>query len=156
LVVGTDGSDIARAAIETAVELAKELNASITAAYVHGAPSPIFGEPYSKNWLTQELAHGATALAEARELAAEAGVEVHAELLDGDPAEQLLRLAEAEEADLIVIGARRSDGLRADALGGVSRAVIRDADCPVLVVSGETARRPLRVRQRALVQLEEE
>ena len=50
----------------------------------------------------------------------------------GEPAEKIVEAAEALESDLVVIGRRRGDLLRAQ--GSVSADVVRQASCDVLVV----------------------
>jgi len=60
--------------------------------------------------------------------------QIHTHLLTGYPAEQIVEFAEAQQPDLIVLGAR---GLRATLgilLGGVAQQVAEYACCPVLVV----------------------
>jgi nucleotide-binding universal stress UspA family protein len=50
-------------------------------------------------------------------------------------AEDIVAEARDRGADLIVVGCKRRGGLKALIMGSVSQAVIRLADCPVLVVS---------------------
>ena len=52
-------------------------------------------------------------------------------LLDGDPTDALI--GESETLDLLVAGSRGYGPVRAVLLGGVSRALVRDAACPVVV-----------------------
>jgi nucleotide-binding universal stress UspA family protein len=52
----------------------------------------------------------------------------------GAPAAMILREAELDDSDLIVVGARGLGALERVALGSVSEAVLRHARCPVLVV----------------------
>jgi nucleotide-binding universal stress UspA family protein len=54
----------------------------------------------------------------------------------GDPKEEIIRIAEEWEADLIVLGARGLGKIKRLLLGSVSLAVARHARCPVLVVKG--------------------
>jgi nucleotide-binding universal stress UspA family protein len=54
------------------------------------------------------------------------------ELLDGDPAQTLTRLS--AELDLLVVGSRGYGPLRAVLLGDVSRALVHEAACPVMIV----------------------
>lgn len=58
-------------------------------------------------------------------------------LTSGDPAGELLRIADDNAADLIVLGARGLGAVQHLLLGSVSEAVLRDAQCAVLI-----ARRP--------------
>lgn len=55
-------------------------------------------------------------------------------LLDGDPAEEILRYAERNGIDLIAVGSRGLGGLKGLFLGSVSHKLIADAKCPCLVV----------------------
>lgn len=56
-------------------------------------------------------------------------------LLSGDPARELLRIAEKDAADLIVLGARGLGAVQRLVLGSVSEAVLRDAQCAVLIAA---------------------
>lgn len=55
-------------------------------------------------------------------------------IVHGYPAEQLLKLATKQHADLIVLGSRGLTGFKRMLLGGVSQKVVRQAPCSVLVV----------------------
>jgi nucleotide-binding universal stress UspA family protein len=52
----------------------------------------------------------------------------------GEPTAEILRLAEQERADLLVIATHGRTGLKHFFLGSVVERVIRHASCPVLVV----------------------
>jgi len=51
----------------------------------------------------------------------------------------ILRVAEREKADLIVVGSRGLRGITEVLLGSVSSGVLHHASCPVLIVRGENA-----------------
>jgi universal stress protein A len=55
-------------------------------------------------------------------------------LLVGDPADAIVHEAEAEGADLIVMGTHGRTGLTRLLMGSVAEAVVRRAKCPVLTV----------------------
>lgn len=57
-----------------------------------------------------------------------------AEVVFGEPAQEIIAYAERWDGDLIVIGRRGAGGLRRAVLGSVVDAVLRHAPCPVLVV----------------------
>lgn len=59
-------------------------------------------------------------------------VECEALVLEGQPAEELLRAA--KDADLVVVGSRGLGGFKRLMLGSVSDQVVHHATCPVLVV----------------------
>ncbi len=52
----------------------------------------------------------------------------------GDPAESILRLADREQVDMIVIGTHGKTGLKRILMGSVAEAIVREAHCPVLTV----------------------
>jgi universal stress protein A len=52
----------------------------------------------------------------------------------GDPAYEILRLAQELEADLMVIATHGYGGWRRFLFGSVAEKVVRQAECPVFVV----------------------
>lgn len=59
------------------------------------------------------------------------------EIVTGDPAVEIVRLAHIHRADLIVIGTRGLTGLKRILEGSVSSQVVADAPCSVLVVKAD-------------------
>jgi nucleotide-binding universal stress UspA family protein len=72
----------------------------------------------------------------------DASVEYDAELVNGDPAADLLRLADDRKADLIVIGGTHHTGLRGAILGGTAHRIVNHALIPVVVVPLEPRHTP--------------
>lgn len=60
------------------------------------------------------------------------------EIVTGDPAEEIIRLANIYHADLIIIGSRGLTGVKRILQGSVSSQVVEDASCSVLVVKPES------------------
>ena len=58
-------------------------------------------------------------------------------IIPGLPAEEIVRIAEKEEFDMIVIGTRGHSGLKRLMIGSVTDRVIRSCTCPVLAVHSE-------------------
>ncbi|BDI18087.1 hypothetical protein ANSO36C_38890 [Nostoc cf. commune SO-36] len=56
------------------------------------------------------------------------------ELVTGDPAEEIIRLANIYKTDLIIIGSRGLMGMKRIVQGSVSSQVVEEAYCSVLVV----------------------
>ena len=56
------------------------------------------------------------------------------EIVTGDPAEEIIRLANIYHADLIAIGTRGLTGVKRILQGSVSSQVVENASCSVLVV----------------------
>ena len=59
---------------------------------------------------------------------------VESRIIRGHPAEAIMRTAEKQKADLIVMGSRGLADVRAFLLGSVSRKVVMHAGCPVLLI----------------------
>jgi nucleotide-binding universal stress UspA family protein len=66
--------------------------------------------------------------------AREAGATAEFLVWEGDPGDSIAAAAEAEHADIVVVGTRGRSGAERMLLGSVSDHVVRHADCPVLVV----------------------
>jgi len=70
----------------------------------------------------------------ARELLTEAGYEVDLRREHGDPAECILAVASAVDADVVALAGRRRSPAGKAIFGSVTQSVVIDADRPVLVV----------------------
>lgn len=66
-----------------------------------------------------------------------AGIATESRIPIGDPRDALLRLAEDERVDLMVLGSHGRTGLAKLLLGSVSSHLVTHAACSVLVVKGE-------------------
>lgn len=62
------------------------------------------------------------------------GLEVEDEIVHGDPAAEIVRVADEREVDLIVVSSHGRTGLGRIIFGSTAEAVVRHAMCPVLVV----------------------
>jgi nucleotide-binding universal stress UspA family protein len=62
------------------------------------------------------------------------GVDIDHRLTDGDPAAEILRVAQDDCCDLIVMGTHGRTGLGRLLMGSVAEQVVRKASCPVLTV----------------------
>ena len=141
ILVPTDGSEGVERAIEHAVDLAVAHDASLRAVYVVNSSS--YGTiPMETSWegIADVLRdEGESALERVCTLAEGRGVDVETALLDGSPSKEIVRYAEAEHCDLIVMGTHGRGGIDRLLLGSVAERVVRSADVPVLTVrvSGE-------------------
>lgn len=66
----------------------------------------------------------------------EAGIPLEVKVAHGDPADELLALAEKEDVDVIVIGSTGKGFIKRKVLGSVSDRIVRNARCSVYVVRG--------------------
>ncbi|HKJ23344.1 MAG TPA: universal stress protein [Myxococcota bacterium] len=146
LVVPTDFSDCAAAATARAVVLARLDGATVH--LVHALGVPLISAPYEVSvpaavW--EGLHRGAEARLEEERRAVEAqGVaRVTATVSDGaEPAQAIRELAEACDADLVVMSTHGYGGIKHALLGSVAERAIRTIDRPVLAVKdapGEAA-----------------
>jgi nucleotide-binding universal stress UspA family protein len=65
-----------------------------------------------------------------------AGRAVRRELLQGEPAESIVRYVSARGFDAVVMGTHGRTGAEHFIFGSVAQAVVRDAPCAVVVVKG--------------------
>ena len=132
-VVGTDGSETAAKAAERAGALAQATGATVhvVCAYTHRGTTTI--QSGSDTFFISALTD-AEDIAEKQAAALRAGgVTVTVAAFDGKPAAILLEEAKRVNADLIVVGNRRMQGVQR-ILGAVANDVVHHADCDVLVV----------------------
>jgi nucleotide-binding universal stress UspA family protein len=135
LVVGADGSDGSRRALEWAARLASTASAQVLVVHVLTYNRELLrdmtldtmrtwrrelAQDLRTRWVEPLIAHG---------------VEPRCAIVEGDsPAAVLLETADRERADLLVVGAKGHGGLGDRVLGGVSYRVAHRARQPVVVV----------------------
>ncbi|QFU81549.1 universal stress protein [Natronorubrum aibiense] len=122
ILVPTDGSGPANAALEYAGEIAAAENLTVHILHVVDPDA----DPAER---TEPLSDG-------REWAGETGAPVIDEVHTGEPEDAILEYAATHDVDAIVMGTRGRRGVGRLLLGSVTEAVVRDAPVPVLVVRG--------------------
>ncbi len=133
IMVAVDGSENSMRAVEQAAMLAEASGPECSVRLL----SVIAIDVYSDMVYDPLEAHGDAQLEKVRpaiELCAKRNVHAEAFLLHGRPAEEIIRVANDGNADLLVIGCRGLNTLQELAIGSVSHKVIKHAKCPVLVV----------------------
>jgi nucleotide-binding universal stress UspA family protein len=138
IVVGTDGSDRAKAAVSEAVRLAKALGAEVhvvtAGKQLQGAR--IVGAPQGAAavWSPVEGGLQNSIIDEAVASARIAGVPAEPHIRDSDPADALLEVANEVGAAMIVVGNKGMQGGRR-LLGSVPNKISHEASCSVLIVN---------------------
>lgn len=143
ILVATDGSKVARKAVSYAVELARQLDASVillevidlvnlVAAGANPAmmPSKIMME-------TKDLLNHAasTRLDQIMTDFKKRGLRIRKIVRSGSAVDEIVKEAKKSKADLIVLGSHGRSALKAAVLGSVAYGVIhRDTGVPVLIV----------------------
>jgi len=123
IIVGTDGSEGAGRALEFAVRLSTDLNATLKIVHVLTVDDPP---------LDAHNDHASAARTRAEALGA---VDVHSESLAGnDIVEAIVEAAHRDQADLIIVGKRGLTRMAGLILGSVSQKLVSTAPCAVMVV----------------------
>jgi nucleotide-binding universal stress UspA family protein len=137
IAVGTDGSDTASRAVEFAMDMAERYGAKlvIASAYKPVSEDRIRKEqvdaPQEIQWSINPSEDVDRTLREAEETAKERGLKYASEARNGDPADVLCDIAEAHEADVLVVG---NKGMERRILGSVPNSVSHKAPCSVMIV----------------------
>ena len=137
VVVGYDGSDEARAAFAVAIDRSQPSD-TIVVVHATAPASSWLGAPYYERAVEQIHEAAERVLDEMRPIAEQVETAIEFEVLEGPPAEVLIRAAAARDAEEIVVGSRGLGRIRG-ALGSVSQELLREAARPVLVVGRDAA-----------------
>ena len=142
LLVATDGSDLSRKAIKSAIELAGRLQAELfilhvvpryPTAYFEGAVAldPDEVGRIEKSWAE----HGRALVNEAADKAEKAGVTARAQVVVSDaPADAILACAAKHHCGMIVMASHGRRGLQRVLLGSETQHVLTHGKVPVLVL----------------------
>jgi nucleotide-binding universal stress UspA family protein len=131
IVLGFDGSEGSRAALEVTAKLARALDAPVIVAFGY-ATMPLGGENRDEEQGIRAL--GERAAGEASEFMVNAGVAVEVVLVHERPAAGILDVATARGAQMIVVGSRGESPLVGALLGSVPYRLVHTSKLPVLVV----------------------
>ena len=134
-VLATDGSEAAGEAVSRGLRLAAAAGARVTVVTVHAAPPDVLGDADYPRKLAAEAEDALRRVESALQEAAALGVEAEGEVFESEePATEILRVADALRAELIVVGSRGLGAVKGAVLGSVSSEVLRRSERPVLVV----------------------
>lgn len=137
MLVAYDANDYSVFALDKAAEVASEEAAEVT---VLSVVTP--DAKGSKSGGHMGLRPHASADVEfAKEYLGERGVQAATKIAQGHASEEILREARAGNYDLIVVGSREHGPIVGRLLGSVSRKVVHDAPCPVMVAGKSGATR---------------
>lgn len=146
ILVPHDGTEMSDRALDRAIEFARALKSEIIIMHIVDSrfvpPSTTLGLISEKTMLENAkmqlvriLKTGAEIMLKERiEKARKSGVSARFLLGVGSPAKEIVSIARAEKAEMIVIGSRQLKGDRMLTLGSVARRVSETAACPVMIV----------------------
>ncbi|HEV3192443.1 MAG TPA: universal stress protein [Polyangiaceae bacterium] len=140
ILVPTDFTETSDRALDWAMGIAARVGASVTV--MHSYEIPIVGFPDGAIVATPEIA---TRIADASRAALEStvdqrrgrGVPLDSVLREGVAWEEINAVADAIDADLVVIGTHGRRGLARALLGSVAENVIRTAHRPIVTIRGQ-------------------
>jgi nucleotide-binding universal stress UspA family protein len=134
VLVCTDGSECANKAVKLAAQFAKNYKADLTELYViedvESREKPLSDDYGDKHHKAKEV------LEEAEKIVSQVDSSMNTKerIAAGPISSEIVRIAENEKFDIIVIGTRGLRGVKRMLLGSVADDVIHYANCPVLVV----------------------
>ena len=143
ILVPTDGSNVAQAAVEHALDIAQRYDAEVHALFVADTDAIAYGlgaeqvdrirqGKFSEMDELREEAEEATGYVV--DLGEEYGLTVRERHAGGKPHRVIADYAEDEDIDLVVMGSHGRAGVRRALLGSVTERTLRSTAVPVLVV----------------------
>ncbi|HVM40946.1 MAG TPA: universal stress protein [Acidimicrobiia bacterium] len=140
LLVGTDGSETATAAVKQAATLAAAFGARLTVMTVFSdVPDHELAEagdqlPSEMRWQITGAAQAEETAQQGARVAKALGADAHARVERGQPAEAIIKALDVGDFDLVVVGSRGLSSPSRFLLGNVPNAVSHHAPCDVAVI----------------------
>lgn len=141
IVCASDFSGASRRAVATAVTMAKANRAALILLHVVSPIVRLAPDQYVPSTTWEEIEIGTRAWAQEQidklaTRARKAGIRAAALLVEGEAAEEIVRVARLKRADLLVLGTHGRTGVSKFFLGSVAERVVATAPCPVVTVRG--------------------
>ena len=136
IVVGYDGSEGGKAALDEAVGLAGRLSGEVLVTYAFGGRKQYAGAALTPRRTLKEM--GEKLLGEALARVADSGVSVQPVLVDDDAWQGLRSVADQHGAAMIVVGTRGESPLTGMLLGSTAYRLVHSSMTPVLIVPTRT------------------
>ena len=134
ILVALDGSEIAERVIESLNDLVLSQDGKIILCHVFPTPESEIELPADRPLLESPAISYFNLEKQLQSYQEKLSVKTELEMVTGDPAEEIIRLANIYKADLIIIGSRGLTGMKRIVQGSVSNQVVEEAGCSVLVV----------------------
>ncbi|KAA9396188.1 universal stress protein [Haloarcula sp. CBA1130] len=142
ILVPTDGSASATAAVGPACEIATQFDSRVHALNVVNLGDIATGSEYTlpKDLIDSLESQGENVTERVAARARESGVETVTQVVSGFPAADILDYAAENDIDLIAMGTAGRTGLNRFLVGSTTERIIRHADMPVLAVNARDQR----------------
>jgi nucleotide-binding universal stress UspA family protein len=140
IMVATDGSELVRKAVDTAIEISKLGENKLYAVHVIPQGDYCFSMPLSidAGWVKAMEEYlrieSEEAITYVENTGRAANVEIKPVILEGNPANEIIDFAEKNDIDLIVMGTHGKTVIRRSLLGSVAENVVRYSNKTVLIV----------------------
>ena len=135
ILLAVDGSEHALHAARVASNLANVMKSQTLRIVVAYDPIPVhLGEPYLQDAINARLNEAEQIMQKAVQALGAVSAEIHTELIEGNPAEVIIEVAQTRNSNVIVMGSRGLGKLAGLLLGSTSQKVVSHAPCPVLIV----------------------
>ena len=144
IMIATDGSDCSRLATDKGIELARLSGGTVYAVHVlskaylsamdGSAYSAVGTNPYCESIEEAFQKHGHQALDYVKDLGNIKGVNVESVMLEGNPADELIRYAEENKMDIVIMSTLGKSGIDRFILGSVTENILRHSKVPVMVM----------------------
>ena len=138
ILVAVDFSEISVKALQTALDLAEQINAKLDV--VHTLPMSEIDLPaegsaeFNRGLVQQELEKTKDKLNQfVKELSNE-NIDINELICLGDPKDEINKIAQSINPDMIVVGTHGRKGLSHLLMGSVAESIVRNAIVPVLCV----------------------
>ena len=142
ILVPVDFSKATDRILEVTTNMAKAVDAKVVVMNVAPRQPDIFGHQLTRKVITEPVPEDVREryddlMACAKRLE-DAGVSAKPLLVRGDRVPAIMREVDNEKADLVIVGSHGRGGLYKRIVGSVSEGIMREAECPVLIIPSKS------------------
>jgi nucleotide-binding universal stress UspA family protein len=136
ILVPVDGSEYSLRALDTAIYLAKKIDANLTGMHVIENLPTVYVESQKvlNDLLAKYRAESENILDKCKQIAEKSGVKIETVIAEGDAASNIVVYARNGGFDTIIMGSRGVGRFKEMVLGSVSNKVLHHAKCSVMIV----------------------
>lgn len=135
ILLAIDGSEHSMHAAEEAGNLARAMKSDILRIVIAFESIPAYlGEPNLQSAIEARMKEAQSILDKAQTAVGKVPAELHTELIEGSPAEAIIKVAKTRNSTVIIMGSRGLSSIAEMVLGSTSHKVVSHAPCPVLII----------------------
>ena len=133
ILVAYDGSDHSQKALTLAIKIAQHSDCKLKVLFAFDKVPTVLGDDQTERFIERAMSRGRDVLGEAAARLSGTGLDFTTDNVEGPAAEAILRVAQNEACDLIIMGSRGLGMMQGLLLGSVSYRVLHHAQMPVLI-----------------------